>query len=130
MSEPEKRKPKEKSWRDAASDVFAWVFAGLFLLTLPLSFPALIVYKKVRGEKMRGKGAAFLTMLWMASMIVLSIVIAAYVKKGWSGLETLFYIALGGAVWALVVFVGMRIFVDVVAWGWKAWQWIKKRSNK
>lgn len=124
------RKPLEKSWRDVANEVLMWALAAVFMLTLPLSFPVLIAYKKARGEKIRGKGAGFLTMLWIVSMVLLGIVIAAYAKKGWRGLETLLYIALAGAAWAILVFVGMRIIVEMIALSWKGWRWIKGRFNK
>lgn len=130
MSVTGKGKPREKSWRDVAEDVWMWIAAALFLLTLPLSFPALLVYKKVRGGKIRGKGTAFMTMLWMISVVVSTVVIAAYLKKGWSGLETLLYLSLACAAWAFVVFIGIRVLGEIVIWGWKFWQWLKNRLNK
>lgn len=130
MNEPKKQKSRGKSWREVANDIFMWALAAVFMLTLPLSFPALIVYKKARGEKIRGKGAAFLVMLWMVSVFLATLVIAAYVKKGWSGLQTLLYVCLGWALWALVVFVGMRIFIELIVFGWNAWQRVRKRLDK
>jgi len=125
-----KGKPIVKSWREVVKEGLMWVAAAVFLLTLPLSFPALVVYQKVRGKKIRGKGVAFMAMLWIVTVFVLAIVIAAYLQKGWSGLETLLYLALGCAAWAFVVFIGMRVFSEIIIWGWKGWQWLKNRLNK
>jgi hypothetical protein len=119
-----------RTWRQRAIDTLWWVaFAG-FVVTLPISFPILIVYKKLRGERIRGKGTAFFVLIWFGMTAFLALILAAYAKKGFAGIQTLLWIAIAGTIWAFVVFVMLRLLLEAIVLIAKMWGWANKKFRK
>lgn len=126
----EEKKPPSRTWRATFGEKLEWLVFLFFLLTLPVSFPLLVLYKKARGEKIRGKGAGFFFLLWVGMTAVLALVVAIYVQKGFEGFRRLFWIAVIGGIWFIIVFGVIRLFVELIALGFKAWCWLERRFKK
>lgn len=118
---PPLRRVKEVHW---------WILVALFILTLPLSFPAFVLYSKLSGWPLRGKGMAFLFFLWFIVTGISSLLLAAYLKKGLDGLRTLFFVLVAGLLWALIVFVAIRILLELFVWIYRLWGWIGNKLKK
>ncbi len=119
-----------RTWRERFSDTLTWLAFICFLVTLPLSFPGLVIYKKWRREKWGGKGMALLVPLWAAMTGVFALLVAAYAKKGFAGLRTLFWIVLVWAIWVIIVFVAMRLILEVIVLIGRVLRLIDKRSKR
>gem|GEM_PF-6209560 len=118
-----------RSWKEFARDVSTWFGVACFLAILPLGFPVLVSYKAFRREKLRGKGAAGLFLLWIGMTAVWGLVAVAFATKGWSGLRTLFFVCGAVTLWACVVFAAMRLFVEIVALVLRIQRCFKQRSK-
>lgn len=123
-------KPAVRSWRDAFPETLSWLAFVFFLLTLPVSFPLLVLYKKVRGEKLRGKGAGIFFLLWVGMTAILAFLVAVYVEKGFTGLRTLLWIGLFGTIWGLIVWVAMRLILVIFVAIFKIQRWLEKKFKK
>jgi hypothetical protein len=118
------------SLRERAKDVLWVIFVVLFVLTIPIGFPLLVLYSKVRGRRIRGKGIALPFFLWLVVTSVSSLLLAAYLKKGVDGLKTLGFILAAGLIWGIIVFLAIRIFVEVVALMFKLRAWLGKKFKR
>lgn len=118
-----------RSWKTFVRDVSTWLGVAFFLAILPLGFPVLVSYKAFRREKLRGKGAAALFLLWIGMSAVWGLVAVAHANKGWSGLRTLFFVCGAVTLWACVVFAAMRLFVEIVALAVRIQRFFKQRSK-
>lgn len=116
--------------RQYAKDVLWVIFVVLFVLTIPIGFPVLVLYSKVRGRPLRGKGIAFPFFLWLVVTSVSSLLFAAYLKKGVDGLKTVGLILAGGLFWGIIVFLAIRIFGEVVVLMFKLWTWLGKKFKR
>lgn len=128
-----KGKPPPRTWREIIADTLAWLAFGLFVLTLPLSFPALLVHKKLQKEKLRGKGAGALFLFWIG-MTIVWIVIAAlvdlYARKGFEGVQKALWVLLAWILWALFVLLLMRIIIEVIGGVVRIHRWWTSRKQK
>jgi len=120
----------ESSGLRRAKEVRWWILIVLFVLTLPLSFPLFLLYSKLSKWPLRGKGMAFLFVLWLIVTGVSSLLLAAYLKKGFDGVRTLFFVLVAGLLWAVVVFVAMRILLELFVWIYRLWGWVGKKLKK
>lgn len=73
---------------------------------------------------------AFLFVLWLIVTGVSSLLLAAYLKKGFDGVRMLFFVLVAGLVWAIVVFVAMRILLELFVWIYRLWDWVGKKLKK
>ncbi len=130
MSVANDEEKPSRTWRDKFGEKLEWLVFLLFLLTSPVSFPLLVLYKRARGEKIRGKGAGFFFLLWVGMTAVLALAVAIYVQKGFEGFRRLFWIAVIGAIWAIIVFGVIRVLIELIALGFKVWDGLEKRFKK
>lgn len=111
----------------------AWVAFGIFALLLPVSFPALLLYKKVRKEKFHGKGAGILFLFWVGMCIawlVIGALVDVYLRKGIGSVETFLWVLSTWAMWVAFVIVVLRLFFELVVAIARMHRWWLNRSRK
>lgn len=110
--------------------MLSWIFLVLFVLTIPIGFPVLVLYSKVRGRPLRGKAIALPFFLWLVVTGLSSLLLMAYLKKGVDGLKTLGVILAAGLLWGIIVFLAIRIILEVVVFMFKLWTWLGKKFKR
>lgn len=115
------------------SESLGWVALGAFMLTLPVSFPALVLYKKVRKEKLYGKGAGILFLLWVGTCVVWLVVgalVDVYLRKGIGSVRTFFWVFSAWLIWTAVVILVLRLLFELVVGIARMHRWWVNRSRK